>query len=263
MKTTKQKQETDRIFEQALGKRAPAAQRAWDEGRRMTKKDWEDDIDFFEQQERDKVIKSRKATGFSKWLFSYKADTWIRDLADDARKDEKWPVRSGLAIDFAEVYGLRFQSAAFSALVEAWGEYTNNGTSMFTVLENAKTFADDHYIGLDERIDISIPDDKRYVYALTENRQDYRLVRYVGITDNPISRYKQHVNAPTGIERIKWQGMLYARGEYPEMIILDIVDRELAREYEDAYLWAFEFLRHNMLNSVAVKRRKKRGIWPV
>lgn len=185
--------------------------------------------------------------GFSKWLFDQKDQyTSIGDLAKEASKDETWPRRATNFSEF-QLYleiNMRATSTCLRTLKEAWiacyGEkppYPDSKT-----YTNCDRFYDEECDVLEYGDSYpEAPNGKTYIYVLFEASGNDGLlhVRYVGKTDKPAERLKQHITCPGSIEKVIWTSKLLEAGTYPRMGIIELVSLTEASLAEKIYILAF------------------------
>ena len=184
--------------------------------------------------------------GFSKWLFKQKDQyTSIGDLAKEASRDKTWPRRANKFIEF-QLYleMIKAPDACLRTLKEAW----------IACYEEKPPYPDSKtYINCDRFYDgecdvleygdsyQTAPNGKTYIYVLFEPSGNDGLphVRYVGKTDKPAERLKQHITCPDSIEKVIWTGKLLEAGTYPRMGIIELVNQKEASLAEEVYILAF------------------------
>lgn len=185
--------------------------------------------------------------GFSKWLFDQKdQNTPIGDLAKEASKDETWPGRATKFIEF-QLYleiNMRATSACLRTLKEAWiacyGEKPPHPD--LKIYTNCDRFYDGECDTLEYGDSYpEAPNGKAYIYVLFEPSGNDGLlhVRYVGKTDKPAERLKQHITCPGSIEKVIWTSKLLEAGTYPRMGIIELVNEKETSLAEEIYILAF------------------------
>jgi hypothetical protein len=186
-----------------------------------------------------------KPTGFSKWLLRQEnRDDVIGDLARDAMNDETWCRNGARFYDFwAYLNRLYVDYKVLEILADAWREYTEEEPPFPTLEILSK--CDNFYDSEGDTIKYGetypeAPEGKIYIYVLFENIQNRR-VMYVGQTNNPPQRLKQHILLPGTIEKVAWVGKIISDGNYPYMGIVDIVNKKDAFRMEEIYICAFRY----------------------
>lgn len=186
-----------------------------------------------------------KPTGFSKWLFKQEnRNDVIGDLARDARSDETWCRNGTRFYDFwAYLSRLNTDYRILEILADAWRNYAEEEPPFPTleILSKCDSFYDGECDTVKYRETYpTAPDGKMYIYVLFEKTQHPK-VMYVGQTNNPTQRLKQHILFPGTIEKVAWIGRLVSDENYPQMGIVDIVEKKDALWMEETYICAFRY----------------------
>lgn len=106
-----------------------------------------------------------------------------------------------------------------------------------------------------------LPLDMRVIYALVDPRDG--LVRYVGVTRNPSSRFSQHLRMPSseGSQKNDWIKSLKDISMTPVFVFLDTVKDTAADETELEWIKHFSTLgvlfNHKMKNSFSPPCKKE------
>ena len=185
--------------------------------------------------------------GFSRWLFKQaKLNNHIGDFARDAIEDEGWPRKAKRFIDYRFYLAKKERVAEYylNILVEAWrscykqdppfpnDDIHDKCQQMYDKTCDILNFDDSYQ---------RAPENKTYIYALFEDETDSTPmhVRYIGQTQSPSIRLKQHILSPGSINKVIWTGKLLAAGVYPRMGILDMVSITIASKIEEMFILAF------------------------
>jgi len=104
-------------------------------------------------------------------------------------------------------------------------------------------------------VDQAIPQDgQTYVYTLADPDTDD--VYYVGISSNPKRRYAQHLRPrPRKSTKDAWIASLLDQGRQPEMVVLERVATEEAREQEK--FWIRRYSSVHLLTNPSIGKRIK------
>ena len=90
--------------------------------------------------------------------------------------------------------------------------------------------------------------EKTYIYALIDPRNDN--VKYIGKSNNPQERYKNHINSSRdkNTHKRNWIKLIKSEGYKPELLILDYVHIDEWRFWEIFYIDLFKFYGFDLVN---------------
>lgn len=186
-----------------------------------------------------------RAKDFSKWLFEQTSYT----LAQEAVLDPNWPRRSSSYWDYFEY--LKSQSTSpriLEQFYQLWELYTGimpprpDLVNVDLVYDKECDILEFREKGVATYQDSEAS--KTYLYALVEivkDSYDMEIIKvcYVGKTNSPSRRLREHVLYPGTLSKVKWIGRLLNEGKYPIMAIFDKVDKVHDTIYEKAAIYAF------------------------
>jgi len=79
-----------------------------------------------------------------------------------------------------------------------------------------------------------------YVLVETEKPHNFIRVRYVGQTNSPRKRLREHILRPGSFDRVVWMGQLLQGRQYPQMAIFHVnAALSMANALEKAAIYAF------------------------
>lgn len=179
-----------------------------------------------------------KPEGFSRWLF--KQDD-LR-LAQDAKADPTWPRPAKRFIDFWRY--LRCDSGGMGdELCRAWESWTGRMAPRPDVIDTDVVYNREcDFISYGEPYP-NAPEDSTYLYALVETDEQYDQVhvKYVGQTQTPSKRLREHILRPGSIDRVRWMGGLLQKEKYPQMAIFySGAALSMANGLEKSAIYAFQ-----------------------
>ena len=80
-----------------------------------------------------------------------------------------------------------------------------------------------------------------YIYVLKD--PETSRVMYVGVTNNPLKRFAEHMACSTGMKTISWINKLEKQGKTPHMDVIDFVeDRKTAEDVEKRLIEMFRYV---------------------
>ncbi len=176
-----------------------------------------------------------RACGFSGWLF----EQTNYHLALSAKHDSDWPRKASTFLDFWQY--LREWPNILNEFYTLWEQWSGKPAPRPEQVDTNLVYEEEcHFISHGDRHQQA---DKgfTYLYALVEAEPvpEPIKVRYVGRTQDPARRLKEHILKPGTLEKVKWIGRLVNNGKFPRMAIFDRVPLTEAAQKEKAAIYAF------------------------